>query len=118
MVGSGVKEGNGGTSLPTSAQTHFCKSSKSVNLFSGIGRGQTWTCTDLFLFLSLKHNKKFKKSPDKLSREPISIYFGHKTLLPFDRYATAVTNCYRYWCVQCGNRELNICKKYRHRLLC
>ena len=47
--------------------------------------------SSLLFFLSLKLGKKFKKSQEKMSREPISIYFDNK-LLPFDRYAAAVTS--------------------------
>ena len=61
--------GRWGTSPPTYAQAHFWKSSKSVNFFLGYGVGQTWT-TSWSLFLSLKNDKNFKKSLDKVSREP------------------------------------------------
>ena len=75
---------------PTSAQAHFCKSCKSVNFFFwGRGGDRRGPSSDLFLFLSLKHDKNFKKSLDKVSRELKSIQFYHK-ILPFHRYASHI----------------------------
>ena len=60
----------GETSLSTSAQAHFCKSRTSVNFFFwGRGGGRRGPPPGLFLSLSLKHDKNFKKSLDKVSRE-------------------------------------------------
>ena len=73
LTGSGGATGRmGETSLLTSAQIHFRKPCKSVNFFLGLGRGQTESPSWFFLFLSLKYDKNFKKSLDKMSRKPRS----------------------------------------------